>query len=145
MVSSFGNRSQPVFESEKNSIPLLWGHFSAKVRDMSTFGRWIFMLSRLVARLPFLLSDKFLFLCCLFLTKLENPVTVEGEGIKLKPEKMIIGQLYHCICEGKVFLFFKDEEEMLHCYEVQDKAAVKEIFANQSDIEKILLKYSQNE
>jgi hypothetical protein len=106
---------------------------------------WVFWFGRVLARLLFLSSDKFLFLCYLFLLKLENPVTAEGEGIKLKPEKMIIGQLYHCIYEGKVFLFFKDEEEMLHCYEVEDQAAVKEIFANPSDIERILKKYSQNE
>ena len=93
----------------------------------------------------FTMSDKFLFLCSLFLPKLENPVTVEAEGIKLKPERMTIGQLYHCIYEGKVFLFFKDEEEMLHCYEVQDQVAVKEILANPADIERILIKNSRNE
>jgi hypothetical protein len=93
-------------------------------------------------RFLFLLSDKFLFSCSLFL-KLENPVIIEGEGIKLKPERMTIGQLYHCIYEGKVFLFFKDEEELLHCYEVQDQVAVKEILANPADIERILIKNSK--
>ena len=75
---------------------------------------------------------------------MENPVTVQSDGVKLKPEKMIINQLYHCIFEDKVFLFYKDEEELLHCYEVENDDAVKEISANPSDTEKILKKYSQN-
>jgi hypothetical protein len=75
---------------------------------------------------------------------LEYPVTVQSDGIKLKPEKMIINQLYHCIFEDKIFLFYKDEEELLHCYEVENADAVKEISANPSDTEKILKKYSQN-
>jgi hypothetical protein len=76
---------------------------------------------------------------------LEYPVTVQSDGVKLKPEKMIINQLYHCLFEDKVFLFYKDEEELLHCYEVENADAVREISANPSDIESILKKYSQNE
>jgi len=74
---------------------------------------------------------------------LEYPVTVHSDGVKLKPEKMIINQLYHCIFEDKVLLFYKDEEKLLHCYEVENPDAVKEISANPSDTEKILKKYSQ--
>jgi hypothetical protein len=76
---------------------------------------------------------------------LEYPVTVQSDGVKLKPEKMIINHLYHCLFEDKVFLFYKDEEELLHCYEVENADAVREISANPSDIESILKKYSQNE
>jgi hypothetical protein len=76
---------------------------------------------------------------------LEYPVTVQSDGVKLKPEKMIINQLYHCLFEDKVFLFYKDEEELLHCYEVENADAVREISANPSDIETILKKYSQND
>jgi hypothetical protein len=76
---------------------------------------------------------------------LEYPVTVQSDGIKLKPEKMIVNQLYHCLFEDKVFLFYKDEEQLLHCYEVENADAVREISANPSDIETILKKYSQND
>lgn len=76
---------------------------------------------------------------------MEYPVTVQSDGVKLKPEKMIINQLYHCLFEDKVFLFYKDEEELLHCYEVENADAVREISANPSEIETILKKYSQNE
>ena len=75
---------------------------------------------------------------------MEYPVIVESDGIKLKPEIMNIDQLYHCIFDDKVFLFYKDEQELLHCYEVEDPTAVKEISSNPSDIENILRKYSQS-
>ena len=74
---------------------------------------------------------------------MEYPVVVEPGGIKLKPERMVFDQLYHCIFDDKVFLFYKDEQELLHCYEVEDPSAVKEISSNPSDIENILKKYSQ--
>jgi len=73
---------------------------------------------------------------------LDDPVTVNSDGVKLKPEKMLINQLYHCIFENKVFLFYKDEDELLHCYEVEDPNAVKEISANPAHLESILTKYS---
>jgi hypothetical protein len=75
---------------------------------------------------------------------LEYPVIVEPDGIKLKPEIMNIDQLYHCIFDDKVFLFYKDEQELLHCYEVEDPTAVKEICSNPSDIENILRRYSES-
>ena len=75
---------------------------------------------------------------------MDDPVTVNSDGVKLKPEKMIINQLYHCIFENKVFLFYKDEDELLHCYEVEDPNAIKEILANPADLETILTKYSHN-
>jgi hypothetical protein len=56
---------------------------------------------------------------------------------------MNIDELYHCLFEGRVFLFFKDHEELLHCYEVQDPVAVEEISKNPLEIENILKKYSE--
>jgi hypothetical protein len=45
-----------------------------------------------------------------------------------------------------VFLFYKDEQDLLHCYEVEDPRAVKEIAENPSQLEDILKKYAdQNE
>src|SRR4026208_1665109 len=72
---------------------------------------------------------------------LEYPVIVQPDGIKLQPEKMVIDQLYHCIFEKRVFLFYKDEQELLHCYEVDNPMAVKEISENPMEIENILRKY----
>lgn len=72
----------------------------------------------------------------------EYPVTISEGSIKLKTDKMVTDQLYHCIFEGKVFLFYKDDLGLLHCYEVEDKNAVEEITKNPSDIENILKKYA---
>ncbi|HEV8404655.1 MAG TPA: hypothetical protein VGQ13_01990 [Nitrososphaera sp.] len=74
----------------------------------------------------------------------DYPVVVGQEGIKLKTEKMVMDQLYHCIYDNKVFLFYKDEDGLLHCYEVENPDAVREIAANPSEIENILKKYTQS-
>ena len=66
------------------------------------------------------------------MTALDYPVVAQPDGIKLKPEKMVIDQ------------FYKDQDELLHCYEVQDPTVTKEISENPEDIEKILEKYSQS-
>ncbi len=44
---------------------------------------------------------------------------------------------------GRVFLFFKDHEELLHCYEVQDPVAIEEIYKNPLEIEDILKRHSE--
>lgn len=73
----------------------------------------------------------------------DYPVVAGQDGIKLRTEKMIADQLYHCLYDNKVFLFYKDEDSLLHCYEVEDPDAVKEIAANPSEIETILKKYAR--
>ena len=72
----------------------------------------------------------------------DYPVVTGEDGIKLKTEKMVADQLYHCVYDGKVFLFYKDENELLHCHEVENPDAVREIAANPSEIESILKKYA---
>lgn len=78
----------------------------------------------------------------LFKIVLEDPVQSESEGIKLRPEKMEADRIYHCVFEDKIFLFYKDEEELLHCYEVEDASARKEIAENPDRLESILKKYA---
>jgi len=73
----------------------------------------------------------------------DYPIVSTQDGIKLKTEKMTAEVLYHCIYEDKVFLFYKDEESLLHCYEVEYPDAVKEIIANPSEIERVLEKYAK--
>ena len=75
---------------------------------------------------------------------LENPVESESEGIKLRLEKMVVDKIYHCIYEDKIFLFYKDEQEFLHCYEVEDSLARKEISENPDQLESILRKYLES-
>jgi hypothetical protein len=73
---------------------------------------------------------------------MDYPVTVETEGIKIRPEKMEADKLYYCIYQDKVVLFFKDQNELLNCYEIEEKEIVDEVKQSKSeDIEKILQKY----
>ncbi len=73
---------------------------------------------------------------------MDYPVSVEKEGIKLQTEKMEIDKLYYCIYQDKVMLFFKDKNELLNCYEIEEKEIVDEVKHLQSgDIEKTLEKY----
>ena len=74
---------------------------------------------------------------------LEYPVIAEKDGIKIDPEKMIIDKMYYCIYDNKVYIFYKDEENLTHCYEVDDQTVVQEIVKNPNNLEDILLKYSK--
>lgn len=74
------------------------------------------------------------------------PVTAESEGVKINPEKMEIDKLYHCIFKDKVLLFFKDQNDMLNCYEIDEKELVDSIKESSStDVEKILQKFIEKE
>jgi hypothetical protein len=74
---------------------------------------------------------------------LEYPVIVEKDGIKIKPENMIVDNMYYCIYDNKVYIFYKDEENLMHCYEVDDPLVVQEIINNPDNLENILLKHSK--
>ena len=67
------------------------------------------------------------------------PVLIDGENkIKIKPELMIIEKLYPFIYEKSVFLFFKDENELIHCYEISDKDIKEKMLNNPNNIIDIL-------
>jgi hypothetical protein len=51
---------------------------------------------------------------------------------------MIREELYHCIYQNRVFLFFKDNDDMLHCYEISDIDTINDIKGNPENIHKIL-------
>lgn len=72
----------------------------------------------------------------------DYPVVAEQDGIKIKTEKMIADELYHCIYDNKVFLFYKDDQSLLHCYEVENPDAVREIAEKPSELDSILKKYA---
>ena len=73
---------------------------------------------------------------------LEYPVKAEEGGIKLRPELMQADVVYHCIYHNAVYIFFKDHEELMHCYQVEDPDAVSDIIKDPSNLENILRKYS---
>lgn len=76
---------------------------------------------------------------------MEYPIIVEKDGIKIKPEEMTVDKMYHCIYDKKVYIFYKDEENLTHCYEVEDPLVVQEIIINPDNLEDILLKHSKKQ
>ena len=78
---------------------------------------------------------------------MDYPVTSEPEGVKIKPEKMVTDKLYYCIYKDKVLLFYKDKEDLLNCYEIEEKEVVDSIKQSSSpdDIEYILQKFIEKE
>ena len=78
---------------------------------------------------------------------MDYPITAEPEGVKIKPEKMVADKLYYCIYKDKVLLFYKDKEELLNCYEIEEKEVVDSIRQSSSpdDIENILQKFIEKE
>ncbi|MDP8889030.1 MAG: hypothetical protein M3M89_05320 [Thermoproteota archaeon] len=72
----------------------------------------------------------------------DYPVVAEHDGIKIKTDNMITDELYYCIYDNKVFLFYKDDQSLLHCYEVQHPDAVREIAENPSELQSILQRYA---
>ncbi len=82
--------------------------------------------------------DRFFYSKLLLLISLENPVIMTDSGIKLNPDKMIKEELYHCIYENRIFLFFKDNDDVLHCYEVSDLDTINKIKQTPENIDDIL-------
>ncbi|HSB82996.1 MAG TPA: hypothetical protein VLD64_00725 [Nitrosarchaeum sp.] len=78
---------------------------------------------------------------------MDYPVTTEPEGVKINPEKMEIDKLYHCVFKDKVILFFKDQNDMLNCYEIDEKELVDSIKQSSSsgELETILQKFIEKE
>jgi len=60
----------------------------------------------------------------------EDPIVAKKDGIVIKTEKMEVDKIYPCIYQDRIYLFFKDEHELLNCYEVEDKETAEAIKAN---------------
>jgi len=74
---------------------------------------------------------------------MEYPVSTDENGVTLKPEKMEKEKLYHCIFKNKVMLVFKDSQDVLNCYEIEEADLVEKIrkCGNNDDLEKIFDDY----
>ncbi len=71
------------------------------------------------------------------------PLNSEKDGVKIKPELMEKEKLYHCLFKEKIILVYKDTQEFLHCYEIEETDLVHKIksMTDQDDIEKIFEDY----
>ena len=76
---------------------------------------------------------------------MDYPVSADENGVNLKPEKMEKEKLYHCIFKNKVFLVFKESQDMLNCYEIEQEDLVEKIRTcdNDDELEKLFEDYMQ--
>ena len=58
---------------------------------------------------------------------MDSAIEVNDEGVKVNPEIMENEKFYHCIFEDKVILVFKDHQEFLNCFEIEEKEIVEKI------------------
>ena len=58
---------------------------------------------------------------------MEYPISTSDNGVNIKPEKMEKERLYHCIFKNKIILIFKDSQEMLNCYEIEEEDLVTKV------------------
>lgn len=69
----------------------------------------------------------------------DTPVLIDEENkIKLKPELMVVEKIYPILIDNSIFLFYKDENEMINCYEVVDTEIVQKARKNPEKIIDIL-------
>jgi len=74
------------------------------------------------------------------------PLSSEKDGIKIQPDKMQPETLYHCVFQNKVMLVYKDHNEILNCYEIDDAEIVLKVkTSSEENIENILEKYIEKE
>ena len=71
-----------------------------------------------------------------------NPIIVNNDGVNFKPELMEKEKLYHCIFNNKIILAYKDHQDFLNCYEIEEPDLVKKIKSDSSqNIDAILEEY----
>jgi len=75
----------------------------------------------------------------------EYPITANDDGVKIKPENMEKERLYHCVFKNKVLLLYKDSQDFLNCYEIEEEELVNQIknSKNDDEVEEIFESYVQ--
>lgn len=71
------------------------------------------------------------------------PVSSEKNGIKIIPELMEPEKMYYCIHDQKVMLVYKDAQQFLNCYEIEEKELIDVIreCQNPDQIEAVIQNY----
>ena len=73
---------------------------------------------------------------------MDYPVSVDENGLNFKPEKMEKEKLYHCIFKDKAMLVFKDSQDVMNCYEIEEPDLVEQIKrCDDDDLEKLFDDY----
>ncbi|MBI2111853.1 MAG: hypothetical protein HYT44_05770 [Nitrosarchaeum sp.] len=75
------------------------------------------------------------------------PVSSDDAGLNIKPELMEKEKLYHYVFKNKVLLLFKDSQDFLNCYEIEEEDLVNQVknSKNDDEVEKIFEEYIQRE
>jgi hypothetical protein len=71
------------------------------------------------------------------------PLSSDEKGLKIIPELMEKEKMYYCLHNNKVVLVFKDDQEFLNCYEIEEAEIVSAVknSKNPQEIEKIIEVY----
>ena len=64
---------------------------------------------------------------------MDYPVSADENGVNFNPDKMEKEKLYHCIFKNKAMLVFKDSQDMMNCYEIEEPNLVEQIKKCTSD------------
>ena len=78
---------------------------------------------------------------------MDYPLSADENGVNLKPENMEQEKLYHCIFKNKAILIFKDNQNILNCYEIQEQDLVEKIKQcnDAEQLEKIFEEYTKGQ
>ena len=77
---------------------------------------------------------------------MDSVIEVNDDGVKINPEIMENEKFYHCIFKDKVILVFKDHQEFLNCFEIEEKEIVEQIkSSNDVNVNSILESYIEKE
>ncbi|MDC0194589.1 hypothetical protein OAK01_06450 [Candidatus Nitrosopelagicus sp.] len=75
---------------------------------------------------------------------MNEPLVANNDGVNVKPELMEKEKLYHCIFNEKVILAYKDHQDFLNCYEIEEIDLVQKIKSNvDQNIDSILEDYME--
>ena len=81
----------------------------------------------------------------MFLKIMTQPLVANNDGVNVKPELMEKEKLYYCIFNEKIILAYKDQQDFLNCYEIEETDLVLKIKSNvDQDIDSILEDYMEN-
>ncbi len=75
---------------------------------------------------------------------MSSPLSANDDGVSIRPELMERERLYHCIFRGKAILVFKDSQDFLNCYEIEEEGLVDRIrgCGSDSELEGVLGEYA---
>ncbi len=80
----------------------------------------------------------------MFLKIMVEPLVANSDGVNMKPELMEKEKLYHCIFNNKIILVYKDHQDFLNCYEIEETDLVERIKSTtDQNIDSILEEYME--